>query len=408
MKFNKVGQVFLLSAVALILATAFTACNQVTIDYLYVAGTQASPGQIEVFEVDRVTGALSTAGSTLAGSIFSSGGVTPVSMAPAPNGKSLYVANQGDSTLVHFTIGSGGLPSSPATVNLSSEGNTPVAITINTAGTLLYVLNQFQPGCSTATTGASKCSGGALAVFPIDSSGAVGSPVANGKLTYWPVGINPTAVNTLASGANVFVSTYDPSAGNGYIYSFGSTSGGVLSTVSGSPYFAGVKPAGITSEPENRFVYVTDFSQNELIAYSVISGGILRPLVNGPFKTGNEPSAIVLDPRGRFLYLTNELDNTVSAYNIDLPTGTPSAAVNVTGTATNNTGTLPVALLVDSGFGRYVFTANFIDNSVTGFQLNSSTGTLSPAQGGPFPSVGKPTALASIPRGNHSIQTIQP
>jgi hypothetical protein len=63
---------------------------------------------------------------------------------------------------------------------------------------------------------------------------------------------------------------------------------------------------------------------------------------------------------------------------------------------------------VDSGFGRYVFTANFIDNSVTGFQLNSSTGTLSPAQGGPFPSVGKPTALASIPRGNHSIQTIQP
>jgi 6-phosphogluconolactonase (cycloisomerase 2 family) len=408
MKFNKVGQVSLFSGVALILATAFTACSPVTIDYLYVAGSKATPGQIQTFEVDRVTGALSTVGSTLTDSIVSSGGTNPISAVPAPNGKSLYVANQGSSNLVQFTIAGSGLPSSPTTVALSSEGNTPVAIAINSNGTLLYVINQFQPGCSTATTGASTCSGGALAVFPLGSNGGIGSPVANGKLNYWPVGVNPTAVNALTNGADVFVTTYDPIAGNGYIYSFGVNGSGALTTIANSPYFAGIKPMGIASDPTNRYVYVTDFSQNELIAYSVISGGILRPLINGPFKTGNEPSAIVIDPRGKFLYLTNELDNTVSAYDIDLPTGTPSAAVNVTGTATNNTGTLPVAIVVDAGFGRYVFTANFIDDSASGFQLNPSTGTLAPAQGGPFPSVGQPTALASIPRGNHSIQTIQP
>jgi len=408
MKFNKVGQVSLLSGVALILATAFTACNPVTIDYLYVAGSKATPGQIQVFEVDRVTGALSTIGSNLSDSIVSSGGNNPISAVPSPNGRSLFVANQASNNVVQFTIASSGLPSSPNIVPLSSEGNTPVAIAVNPGGTLLFVINQYQPGCSTATTGAKTCSGGALAVFPIGSSGSIGTPVANGKLNYWPVGINPTAVNALTNGADVFVSTFDPNAGNGYIYSFGASSSGALTPITGSPYFAGIKPMGITSDPTNRYVYVTDFSQNELIAYSIISGGILRPLINGPFKTGNEPSAITIDPRGRFLYLTNELDNTVSAYNIDLPTGTPSSAVNVTGTSSNNTGTLPVGIVVDSGFGRFVYTANFIDDSVTGFQLNASTGTLTPAQGGPFPAVGQPTAVASIPRGNHSIETIQP
>jgi hypothetical protein len=59
MKFNKVGQVSLVSAIALILASAFTACNPVTIDYVFVAGNKESPGQIQTFLVDRVSGALS-------------------------------------------------------------------------------------------------------------------------------------------------------------------------------------------------------------------------------------------------------------------------------------------------------------------------------------------------------------
>jgi 6-phosphogluconolactonase len=49
----------------------------------------------------------------------------------------------------------------------------------------------------------------------------------------------------------------------------------------------------------NRFVYVTDFASNELIGYTIQSGSILNFLVNGPFKTGNEPSAVVIDPRGK-------------------------------------------------------------------------------------------------------------
>jgi 6-phosphogluconolactonase len=403
MKFNKVGQVSLVSAIALILASTFTACNPVTIDYIFAAGNKESPGQIQTFLADRVSGALSKVGSTV-----SSGGVTPVAEAVSTDYQHLYVANQGDSTLVEFSISTGGALASVNTLTLDNEGNTPVSIAMNAAGTLLYVANKYQPGCTTATTGATTCNGGALAVFPVGTDGALGTAVTNGSLSYWPVGINPTSVNALPSGAAVYVSTYDQTAGLGYLYGFTASTAGALSTASGSPFNAGVKPVGIASTSTSRFVYVTDFSQNELIAYSVLDGGVLHPLINGPFKTGNQPSAITVDPRGIYIYISNELDNSVSAYVIDLTTGTPSAAVNTSGSAVNATGTEPVAILVDPGFGRYVYTANFLDNSLTGFQINASTGTLSTAQSGPYPTVGQPAALAAVPHGNHSIQINQP
>jgi len=403
MKFNKVGQVSLVSATALILASAFSACNPVAIDYLFVAGNKQSPGQIQTFVVDRVSGALEPVNTTV-----SSGGANPVSEAVATNYQNLYVANQDDSSLVQFSIAGNGALKQVTATTLDSEGNTPVAIVMNAAGTLLYVVNKFQPGCSTATTGAESCNGGALAVFPVGTSGALGTAVANGGLNYWPVGINPTAVSPLADGSAVYVTSYDPGAGLGYVYSFNSTTAGALTGIAGSPFNAGVKPVGIACTPTSRFVYVTDFSQNELIAYGIESGGVLHPLINGPFKTGNQPSAITIDPRGIYIYISNELDNSVSAYAIALASGTPSAAINTSGSSVNSTGTEPVAILVDPGFARYVYTANFLDNSVTGFQLNASTGTLAPAQSGPYPSVGQPSALASVPHDNHAIEVVQP
>ena len=403
MKLNKSGHVFLVSAIALILASAFTACNPLTIDYIFVAGNKNSPGQIQTFLSDRVSGALSVVNSTV-----SSGGVKPVSLATSTDFKHLYVANQGDSTLVEFSVSGSGVLAPLTTTTLSSEGNTPVAIAMNAAGTLLYVVSSYQPGCTKAISGANTCNGGALAIFPVGTDGAIGTPVANGGLSYVPVGINPTAVNPLPGGTAVYVTTYDPAAGLGHIYGFATSNSGAPSVIAGSPFNAGVKPVSIASTPTSRFVYVTDFSQNQLIAYSVQDGTVLNPLINGPFKTGNQPSSITVDPRGIYIYLTNELDNSVSAYSIALPTGTPSAAVSTSGSSINSTGTAPLAILVDPGYGRFVYTANFLDDSITGFLLNADTGTLTLTQSGPYPTVGQPTALAAIPHGNHSVEVVQP
>jgi 6-phosphogluconolactonase (cycloisomerase 2 family) len=74
----------------------------------------------------------------------------------------------------------------------------------------------------------------------------------------------------------------------------------------------------------------------------------------------------------------------------------------------NSADTQPVAIAVDPALGRYVYSANFLGNSVSGFRLNPNTGALSQTQATPYPSLSKPRALAIIPHGNHSLQTTTP
>jgi DNA-binding beta-propeller fold protein YncE len=184
--------------------------------------------------------------------------------------------------------------------------------------------------------------------------------------------------------------------------------GGALTPTPGSPYTAGVKPTGIATEPLNSYVYVTDFASNQLIGYGVYTQYALSFLLNGPYKTGGQPSAIAVDARGRFLYVSNSLDSSVNAYVIDIQTGTPSSAVNTTGSITNITDTQPVAIAVDPALARYVYTANFLGNSVSGFRLDPIAGTLKPTQATPYPVGIHPAAVALIPHGNHSQEVITP
>jgi 6-phosphogluconolactonase len=229
--------------------------------------------------------------------------------------------------------------------------------------------------------------------------------------------IVPTGVTVTPNNNAVYVTAYDQSAydpgGNptsdanpGWVFGF-RTGSGVVASV-GSPFKAGVKPTAAACDPTNRFVYVTDYASNELIGYSIQSGYALNFLLNGPFKTGNEPQALTVDPRGKFIYVANALDSSVSAYAIDLATGTPSAAVNATGGATNITDTQPNAIIVDAALGRFVYTANVLGNSVSGFQLDPNTGTLKTTQSTPYPSSEAPSSLVSVPHGGHSIQSVTP
>ena len=73
-----------IGSIGLVLATLLTACQLVTIDYVFVAdsaGTSAgSAGQIQTFAVDSESGALRSGQPTV-----SSGGVGPVAMAVSGN-----------------------------------------------------------------------------------------------------------------------------------------------------------------------------------------------------------------------------------------------------------------------------------------------------------------------------------
>jgi 6-phosphogluconolactonase (cycloisomerase 2 family) len=223
----------------------------------------------------------------------------------------------------------------------------------------------------------------------------------------------------LANSAAVYVTAYDQSAYNpggsttstanpGWVFGYTVGSGGVLTALA-NPLEAGIKPTAIATDPTNRFAYVTDYASNQLIGYAIMSSSALNFLPSGPYRAGDEPNAIIIDPRGKFIYVTNSLDSTVSPYDIDLATGAPSVSVNSTASGgSNSTDTMPVAITIDPALGRFVYTANFLGNSVSGFRLDSTSGALSQTQSTPYPTGAKPTAVIGVPHGNYSTQSVTP
>jgi 6-phosphogluconolactonase (cycloisomerase 2 family) len=308
------------------------------------------------------------------------------------------VVNQDDNNIVQFVIGSDGKLYPFNTVN--TPGVFPLGIAANAAN--LFVVDTYQPlpSCSPAA----PCSG-SIAVFPLTAATktlpvAIGTPVVNPSITapYWPLTLAskpknvvvPTAVNVLSSGNYVYVSAYDSSVTPhaGYIFGFSVGAGGLLSPLAGSPFAAGVLPSAITSDKAGQFVYVPDYTRGNVLGFSVAAGA-LTPLAGSPFPAGNSPSAIVVDPSFPFAYVTNSTDSTVTAYSVS-----NGALIRLGSYAT---GLDPVAIGIDPSTNHFLYTANFLGNNLTGFQLSQTAGTLLYAQLSPFPSNDQPTAVAAVP-----------
>jgi 6-phosphogluconolactonase len=402
MKFSKSGHALLAAAVSIGIGLGITSCGQSnTIDYLFVTASKNNPGQVSVYRVDQLSGAL----TQIPDSPYSSGGRNPVATLASPNGKNLYVVNHDDNTIVEYTIGTDGKLYPQHTYN--TPGTEPTALAMNSAGTLMFVVDTFQAGFTAANPGP-----GAVVVYPVKSDGSLGTNIANGNLPYWPVQNNPSSVNvtvpltTSSTTDFVYVVNTNTAAQGGTIsaFSFSTASGGgALTPIAGSPFSAGVAPNASASDPTARFLYVTDSATNQLIAYGIATAGVLVPLQNGPFKTDVFPNAVTVSPNGMFLYVANFNSNDISAYAIDQGTGAPTSLA--TNTFATKTG--PTCVLIEPAFGRFLYTSNFLDNSITGYQLNANTGILTGTENNPYPTAGQPTCAAAVSHGNHAGEHVQ-
>jgi 6-phosphogluconolactonase len=411
MKFSKSGHALLAAAVSVGIGLGITSCGQSnTVDYLYVTDSKNNPGQISVYRVDQESGAL----TQIQDSPYSSGGRNPVAEVTSPNGADLYVINHDDNTIVEFAIGTDAKLYPQHTYN--TPGSEPIALAINKAGNLLFVVDTFQAGFTNANPGP-----GAVVVYPINSDGSLGTNIANGSLPYWPVQNYPSAVNVLTNGSFVYVvntnnpvsatglnnnGTNPPSTNSqGSVSAFSVATGGALTELTslGSPFQSGVAPNAAASDPTSRFLYVTDGLTNQLIAYTILSTGMLTPLQNGPFKTDVFPNGITIDPTGVYIYVTNFNSNDISAFTIGTD-GTPSS---LAGGGTFATDTGPTCVLVEPALGRFVYTSAFLGNSVTGYRLNPNTGLLTGTENSPYPTAGQSTCVAAVPHGNHATTHVQ-
>jgi 6-phosphogluconolactonase (cycloisomerase 2 family) len=433
MKLNKSSQLLLVAAASLLTAGLVTACSStLTVDFVYVTSAKAagtySYGEVDVFEINSESGFM----RQIPTSPFSSGGRKPVAEAVSSDKTNLYVINQDDNSIVQFVIGNDGKLYPQNTVN--TPGILPLAATVS--GQNLFVIDTYQPlpTCSSEA----PCSG-SIAVFPIlnaaqalaltpsQPANTLGVPVFNNNLNYWPLTlasspkdvILPTGIHVLDSGKYLYVSAFDSTANTGYVFGFAINSDGSLAALTGSPYLAGSHPSAIASDSGSSYVYVTDQAKNQVLGFTVSSNasnaGALLALTTGPngsnqFATGNQPSAVTVDQGANFLYVANAEDGTVSGYSIFTQQGQCNGvaigagglcSVGSTATAASSTGVYatgaqPVALGIDPNMHQFLFTANYLGGSVSGFELNTD-GSLLVSQSSPYAANALPTAIVAVP-----------
>jgi 6-phosphogluconolactonase len=435
MKFSQLGQLALASAVSAALVLGITACGQSnTIDFVYVASANNNPGAVYGFASDGQSGAL----TQILGSPFPAGR-NPIALVRAvrDDGTYIYALNHDDNTVSEYASGSDGKLFALNTYNIQS-GTNPNGMAISPDQSTLYVVEAYGLGPNSTPYSATTPGIGALVQFPIGTKGALGTEAA------YPTCNNPVAVTVLGSTSNpaggaVFV-VNDPSGqlttlidtvaaqnrgatgsetviypavgacsggagAQGQITSYNITpSSNVLTPGDGSPFAAGVAPNAIATDPTNRFVYVTDFRQNLLLSYTIKgSSSSIAPLpANSTTPTGQLPSAITVDPRGKYIYVSNYGSGTVSGFALDATTGAPSGLAGTSNTTGTDPG--PAAVIVEDSIGRYVYTSNFIGNSVSSLYLDPNAGTTHTGQNSPFPGVAKATAIATVKHGDHAIQ----
>jgi 6-phosphogluconolactonase (cycloisomerase 2 family) len=418
MKFLRSSQLVLVAAASLAAASLITACETLTVDFVFVASAKAAGanqyGEIDVFEINSESGRM----RQIPTSPFPSGGRNPVAEAVSADNQNLFVVNQDDNTIVQFAIGNDGKVYPNNTVN--TPGIYPLAIATNKANVFVVDTYQPLPLCSTAD----PCSG-SISVFPLVAPASstnctttvcLGTPATNAanNAQFWPLTlpsapkdvIVPTALNVLASGSYVYVTAYDSSVtpNRGYVFGFAVGSGGALTPVNGGvPHDMGVggkglgiRPSAIASDSTSTYVYVTDSTNGIVVGYSVASG-VLNKIGDTP--AGNQPSSIAVDPSYPYVYVANSEDATVTAYSM-------SSGV-LTSIGTFATGLQPVAIGIDPSTNHFLFTVNFLGNTVSDFELSATAGTLLDAQNSPYATNAQPVAVAAVPH-NGTGGGIQP
>jgi 6-phosphogluconolactonase (cycloisomerase 2 family) len=431
MKFNSICRIGAASVLSLAACLGLTACSRnYTVGFLYVTssrGSTASPnGVLNEYGIDFQTGTL----LRLASSGQDTGGRNPVAIVITQNQKTVFVANRDDSNIVNFAIGTDGKLYSQKTT--TTAGSFPTAMALSGDSKYLYVTFTFQPGFTTASPGP-----GGVEVFQLTtdtSTGivSIGSPVANGSLNYFPLGFTPAGLavtsnvnNTDATAVNgsctastcssyLYAIDQDPNTVNNLLAFRRNVDTGVLTPIGNTTiapgtgtstgYPAGILASAIVAAPLGNFLYLTDKSGNQIIAYSMTAGGVPNAITTGPYATQQQPDAITIDPRGKFLYVANFNSSTVSAYAIAAASGALSAAAG-TGSATPAVGTGPTCVTIENALGKYLYTSNFLDNTVSGMQLNSATGALVRVRNTPFPASAGPTCAAAIANATQGTAT---
>jgi YVTN family beta-propeller protein len=185
------------------------------------------------------------------------------------------------------------------------------------------------------------------------------------------------------SPGNAFV--YTANAGGNSISGFANDGTGALTPVPGSPFASAGQPFGIAATPNNQFLYVTSFQNNQVNQFLIsAASGVITPLTCPTAATTDvQPLKIAINPAGTLLFTANQVGS-VTGFAINATTGC------LTAISTTPTDTVARGITIDqSGQFVYVVTGG---GGIDAFSIGP-TGTLTRLAIGGFDS-GTTTMLA--------------
>lgn len=305
----------------------------------------------------------------------------------------IYVPNSGSGDVSAFAI-------NPATGALSAiagspylAGATPRMATATRSGTTLYIANE---GSASAPP--------RISAYSIDASTGTLTAIAGSPFDIGPTPL-PSALTPLTrplvtpSGSALYLSLVG--AGSLHGASVNATSGSLLN-ISGMPFNVGLGLGFGTFTASGNFLFLPHDNHNGstaggVAAYSVHQSGVLTSI--GSFATGGRvPSTAVLNSQGTLLFAPNAASGTVAVFRVEA-----SGALTAAPGSPFNAGADTVPALVSLHPSKnFVYTTNaFVYgtpsvSNLSAFQLDPSTGVLTPIAGSPFTTNGSSATGARI------------
>jgi 6-phosphogluconolactonase len=303
---------------------------------------------------------------TLAGSPFGTG-ESPQGVASDLDGTFLFTANGGGNSVSAFTINSqtgaiGRAPNSPY-----PAGASPSGVAVDISARYVYVTNS---GANTVS-GYSVSPDGALTAVP-------GSPFAIS-------GMGPRAIVIDPRGKFVYVANAQSNAIS--ILEIDAQTG-TLQNV--SAVGAGTLPLGLAITPDGKYLYALNQSSENVSSYGIDSvTGQLAQLAGSPFAGSGLSSSIVTNPLGKRLYAGSV--TTIIGYRLFDPKGN----LRVLPHSPFNGVSLAYGLSFDLS-DSFLYAANNSGNTLSGFQVESTTGDLSQIGDSPYPAGTNPTSVTVV------------
>jgi 6-phosphogluconolactonase (cycloisomerase 2 family) len=421
MKFTKFGKALLISALSAGVILGVSSCvRSYTVGFIYVTGTVTAQstgnGIISGYKIDHNTGFL----TPINGLPVSSGGANPGRAVLVTGSRFLYVLNQGvnaqggstcttanpcqNSNITEFALGGNGILSPQAT--FYTQGVNPFRLIADGSGNYLMVLDHDSPSSATCklALGASATTCGDITIFQINQTTGRLTLVVNAQvtssggspLTYFPVPANP--IDFVMSAGYVLTLSGTPATGDSvfpYVYS-GAT--GQLTLGQNSPQPLNISKATAIVNA-NSVIYVLDnepvtipsggtfpagIYPSQILPFSVGNNGALQAQTGGIVPddpTLSNPIYLMVESKGKFLYVANQGNNTTGTNNPGsglsgyFISSSPSYLLSFLTPSTYGTGSGPQCLVEDPS-DQFIYTANFVDSTITGRVVDPNDGVL--------------------------------